>query len=72
MWSDVQETPSGSSQCSEDNVLGVRISADSEGGAAELSVGAERKHRRSPKTHLREDSRFPGSDAGGEGLFSLT
>lgn len=67
----MQETPSGSTQCSEAGVLGEGSSADSGGGAAELSVGAERKHRRSPKTHPGEDNSFPRSDAGGEGLFSL-
>ena len=33
----------------EDNASGKRTTADSAGGAAEVSVGVERKHRRSPK-----------------------
>ena len=55
----------------EDNASGKRTTADSAGGAAEVSVGVERKHRRSPKTHTSGDNKAPGSDAGGEGLFSL-
>lgn len=68
----MQETPSESTRCSEAGVLGEGSLADSGGGAAELSVGAERKHRRSPQTHPGENSSFPRSDAGGEGLFSLS
>lgn len=76
VWTELQETPRGSTEHSEEDMWASAVSAHSAGGVSEPCTGLSEQAEEpslppAPASAPGEDSRCPGSDARDERLLDL-